>query len=88
MTIGRKQILQSIDRANRSNSSYGCDHCWLSHLGKILNLEDVQHPCSYIKQLLNGQYHTSYKIMPGLCNVNTFPTKEILAKLNNRIAKI
>lgn len=39
----------------------------------------------YMKELLNKQYHTNYKITPGYCNVTTFPTAEILSKLNRAV---
>jgi len=87
MRITKQQITSAIDKANRSSYS-GCDRCWLDHLGLILNLNEVEHPCSYMKELLNKQYHTNYKIVPGLCNVTTFPTAEILSKLNTRAVKI
>lgn len=88
MKITRKQILKAIDKANRTNSSFSCDHCWLSCLETILNIQDVPHPCSYAKELLNEQYHTGYKITPGACSVSAFPTTEILSKLNTRAVKI
>jgi hypothetical protein len=89
MKITKKQITSAIDKANLNRSSYGCDRCWLDHLGLTLGiLDEVKHPCSYMKELLNKQYHTNYKITPGSCNVTTFPTAEILSKLNTRIVRI
>lgn len=86
--IAKKQITSAIDKA-KLNRGYGCDRCWLNHLGLILGiLDEAEHPCSYMKELLNKQYHTNYKITPGSCNVNTFPTAEILSKLNTRIVRI
>lgn len=88
MRITKQQITSAIDKANRS--SYGdCDRCWLDHLGLALKLlNEVEHPCSYMKELLNKQYHTNYIITPGFCGVTTFPTAEILSKLNTRAVKI
>lgn len=93
MRITKRQITSAIDKANKAAkldcSSYGCDYCWLDHLGLILNLlNEVEHPCSYMKELLNKQYHTNYIITPGFCNVAAFPTAEILSKLNTRIVRI
>lgn len=85
MRITKKQITSSIDKAN-NRSSYGCDRCWLNYLGLTLGiLDEVEHPCSYMKELLNKQYHTKYKITPGLCAVETFSTTEILSKLNRAV---
>ena len=85
MKITRQQILSAINKADLSRSSFSCDHCWLDHLGIILNCDEVDHPCSYIKELLNKQYHTNYKITPGVCTVSTFPTTEILSKLTRAV---
>lgn len=87
MKITKQQILKAIDKANRTNSSFSCDHCWISCLEAILNI-DTPHPCSYVKKLINDQYHTDYKITPGACNVKTFPTVEILSKLSKRAVRI
>lgn len=88
MKITKQQILKAIDKANRTNSSFSCDHCWLSCLESILNIQDTPHPCSCVKKLINDQYHTGYKITPGACNVKTFPTVEILSKLSKRAVRI
>lgn len=88
MRITKQQILKAIDKANRTNSSFSCDHCWLSCLESILNIQDTPHPCSCVKKLINDQYHTGYKITPGACNVKTFPTVEILSKLSKRAVRI
>lgn len=88
MRITKQQITSAIDRANLSHDSWGCDRCWLNHLETMLGIGVVEHPCSYAKELLNKQYHTNYKITPGSCNVRTFPTAEILSKLNVRAVKI
>lgn len=81
MRITKQQILKSIEKAN-NYSPYNCDRCWVSHLGHILRIEN-NHPCSCIKELLNEQYHTNYKITPGSCKVDIFPTKEILIRLKS-----
>lgn len=86
MRITKQQITSAIDKA-KLNPGFGCDSCWLNYLGLILGIE-AEHPCSYMKELLNKQYHTNYKITPGYCNVTTFSTAEILSKLNTRIVRI
>ena len=86
MRITKRQITSAIDKAKLNRGS-GCNSCWLDHLGLILGIE-AEHPCSYMKELLNKQYHTNYKITPGYCNVTTFSTAEILSKLNTRIVRI
>lgn len=86
MRITKRQITSAIDKA-KLNRGFSCSSCWLDHLGLILGIE-VEHPCSYMKELLNKQYHTNYKITPGYCNVTTFSTAEILSKLNTRTVKI
>ena len=85
MRITKKQITSAIDKANNRSSYSCCDRCWLNYLGLMLGIDEVEHPCSYMKELLNKQYHTNYKITPGYCNVTTFPTAEILSKLNRAI---
>ena len=85
MKITRKQITSAIDKASLKRNSYGCDCCWLNYLESMLGIDEVEHPCSYAKELLNKQYHTKYKITPGLCGVGTFPTTEILSKLNRAV---
>lgn len=87
MRITKKQITSAIDKANLNRGS-GCDRCWLYYLGVILDCNEVEHPCSYMKGFLNKQYHTNYKITPGYCNVTIFPTTEILSKLSTRIVRI
>ena len=86
MRITKQQITSAIDKA-KFNRGFGCDSCWLNYLDLILGIE-AEHPCSYMKELLNKQYHTNYKITPGYCNVTIFSTAEILSKLNTRIDRI
>ncbi len=88
MRVTKQQITLAIDRATLNHDLYGCGHCWLNYLELILNIQNLPHPCSYVQQLLNDQYHTNYKITPGFCIFHSFPTAEILSKLNTRVLKI
>ena len=63
ITINRQNILQAIERSKMINER-SCDGCYIHQLVKMFRL-DMYRPCSYIKDLLNKQYHTRYKDVDG-----------------------